>query len=364
MKLTLCSVVVILGAVSTAAEAKSLPADQHQPAVMFNLPTVWIQVSSQDDRGYTVQGDFLVWGATSKTDRLRFDWKSGGKVVGTGKCESDYRESAHTLIGRCKLDTAIKAVGPIDIDLVYTDDQQEKDYLVTTLKTTIKHWKGIGKTEYWGHVPDDLLAVAFVYHQNDSSGFRTPNFEFWSTRTSYGGDSPTFRCTVNGTKLPDFTAHLDGMPGGVQSEIESGYTTEKANRTYSFAHISVQPGFFFGVKENSEGRDVSKLRMAIDNPGKWDCFLRVDGKSVREFLFTVNDKGMIAQSEMQSGGHAVPTLPSTVLIEMKIPKDGGFDQRIRPDAIKKSIGFGVPWPDSPIAKQLQGSLPPASGLPD
>jgi hypothetical protein len=42
----------------------------------------------------------------------------------------------------------------------------------------------------------------------------------------------------------------------------------------------------------------------------------------------------------------------------------GIEQRIRPEALKKGVGFGIPWPDSPRSKELQAALPPASGLPD
>jgi len=356
MKTGFSSTLLVLVSIGALAEAKPLPADQHQPALAFSLPTAWMQVVTQDDLAYTVSTAFVIVGATSKTDRLRFDWKSGGKVVGTGKCESDYYEAQHALQSECKLEKPVKATGPIEVDLIYTDDQQEKDYLVTTLKTTIRHWNGVGKSQYWGHVPDDLLAVAFVYHRDDDS--RKPSFEFWAARGDYGRGSPTFRCTVNGTKLPDFEASFDKSHAR-QNEIESRFVNEKENRTYNFAHLGVSPGFLFGPRP--EG---STDQMAIDHPGHWDCFLRVDGKPAREFLFVVNDQGMIEQSEMQRGQHTVPTLPGTVLIDMKIPKDAGFDQRIRPDAMRKSIGFGVPWPDSPKAKELQSAFPPASGLAD
>jgi hypothetical protein len=49
---------------------------------------------------------------------------------------------------------------------------------------------------------------------------------------------------------------------------------------------------------------------------------------------------------------------------VRIPKDNGLEKRLRPEAAKKSIGFGVPWPDHPKAKELQATFPPAMGLPD
>jgi hypothetical protein len=67
---------------------------------------------------------------------------------------------------------------------------------------------------------------------------------------------------------------------------------------------------------------------------------------------------------MQKGAHPVPTMSNVVLIDMKIPADNGVEKRIRPDAMKKSIGFGLPWPDGPTVKEIQAAFPPASGLPD
>ena len=92
--------------------------------------------------------------------------------------------------------------------------------------------------------------------------------------------------------------------------------------------------------------------------------LRRSGHKVREFMFTVNGKGLVEPSEMQKGTHPLQTLSNVALIDMKIPADNGVEQRIRPDAMKKSIGFGVPWPDGAKVNEIQAAFPPASGMPD
>jgi hypothetical protein len=143
-----------------------------------------------------------------------------------------------------------------------------------------------------------------------------------------------------------------------------GVTNAKEHRTYLYEHEEVGPQFMFGSKAEHGLRDPDKVFWLEDHPGKWDCMLPKDGHQIREFLFTVNDKGMIEQSEMQKGPHPVPTLSNVVMIDMKIPADNGVDKRIRPDAMKKSIGFGVAWPDGPKVKEIQAAFPPASGLPD
>ena len=44
------------------------------------------------------------------------------------------------------------------------DDQTDTEYLVTTLHVTVKSWKGIGTSQNWGILPDDLLAAAARVH--------------------------------------------------------------------------------------------------------------------------------------------------------------------------------------------------------
>jgi hypothetical protein len=357
------SVFVVLGSMTAIAHAKPLPASQHQPALALNLPSLWLKVFSDGDDGYGVEAQLLVTGAKSTSDRLRFDWKSGGKVVGTGQCKAEYFELNHVLNGTCKLDKDAKAKGPVEIDVVYTDDEEQKDYLVAALKTDVKYWKN-GSNTNWGILPDDLLSVAFAYNSRNNATFHKPLFLFWSTNNSLKADA-TFRCTVDGKKVPDFTAYLERVHGnGAESEIDSSYTTAKEHRSFWFEHYQLDPGFHYGSKNDFQGNDPSAVRWAIDSPGKWDCFLRVDGNPIREMLFTVNDQGMIEPSEMQKGARAVFTLPNVALIDMKIPHNHGVEKRIRPEAMRKSIGFGIPWPDSPQSKALQASFPPAVGLPE
>lgn len=76
---------------------------------------------------------------------------------------------------------------------------------------------------------------------------------------------------------------------------------------------------------------------------------------VRKFLFKVPDKGYIEPDPAQAG---TPTPPGNVPIEIRFGKDV-FDDRVRPDAMKKSRGFGLPWPKPPTKP-----FPKASGLPD
>jgi hypothetical protein len=362
--------IIVLGSfidssIGQAAPGTPLPGDRHQPAVFLDVPALWVHVVSRGDEGYEGRAFLRIGGATSKGDRMRIEWRSAGKVLAVGPCNTSWERDEQTLAGACALDKNVRATGPIEVAVVYTDDQQDQDYLVATLKTEVRAWKGIGKTQSWGIVPDDLLAVAFVRHWDGASATRAPLIQFWSTSSSLHGKA-ALRCSVGGKKLPDLEAHLDTANHGTdQATIESSFTTATMSRTYTFQHYELDPGFRYGPKtKKDEALSPDRARFAVDTPGAWECVLRKDGKQVRQFLFTVDDKGMIQDSEMQRGGRALKTLPGVALIDMKIPADNGVEQRIRPEALRRSIGFGLPWPDHPRAREIQATFPPASGLPD
>src|SRR5262249_45735687 len=228
---------------------------------------------------------------------------------------------------------------------------------------TVKNWKGIGKFQNWGILPDDLLSVAFVRHWYDDTSFHTPLIEFWSTSPKLAGDA-VLRCTVDGKKIPDIEAPIGAAMTNQQREIHVGVTTPKETRAYHYEHYNVEPKIKFGSKNDHGLYDPTRLAWLEDQPGLYDCILRKEGHAVRQFTFTVNAKGFVEPSEMQKGAHPLPTLNNVVLIDMKIPADNGYELRLRPDAMKKSIGFGVPWPDGAKAKDIQAAFPPASGLAD
>jgi hypothetical protein len=145
-------------------------------------------------------------------------------------------------------------------------------------------------------------------------------------------------------------------------DISSSYTNAKEQRTYEFQQYRLDPGFRYGSKADSKRRADS--RWLMDAPGAWSCALRINGKTIRTFDFVADARGMIAPSAMQAGSGAIATLASTVLVDMAIPKDNGVEKRLRPDAMKKSLWFGIPWPTAPRVKEIQAAFPPASGLGD
>lgn len=358
MKVFLFAVVALAPAFALAGP-KPLPGDQHDPKLIVDPGATYFEVISKD-KTYGVHGLFIVNGASSEKDRLRMDWKAHGKVT-PSKCDTRVHGSRISTL--CEIDDNLKDAGPVDVDLVYSDDQTDKDYVVATYHLTIKSWKGIGKSMNWGFTPDDLLAVAYVRAVTGDTGLTTPHFEYWAAAKISGGDV-TLRCTVDGKKIPDIDSPTDNAGIGAQNEIDNDVVTPSAQRYYQYKHIAIEPyGLYMGEKQKDQHYG-EKSTFLIEHAGKWDCNVRRDGKVIRELLFTVNDKGMVEQGPLQDGKHPLALPDNVVLIDMRIPKDGGADARLRPDAMKKSIGFGVPWPDGSGAKAAQAAFPPASGTPD
>ena len=360
----LVAAAVAVPSLAIAGGGKPLPGDQHAPPVFQDQTGIRVQFYPRE-KGYGIHQHVRVYGITSKTDLLRVEWKTGGKVFATVKCQITADPDTHIAAGSCDSDGPFTGKGAVEADIIYTDDKAEKDYLVQTLKLTVKTWTEPDKSTLYQVVPDDVLAVTYVRQDPDTSPYsHHPQFVFWVANGDIIGDI-TLRCTVDGKKLEDFdTMSGESMGGG---ELEADHTGKQNHETYKWQQISIEPkAVLFGdkaaiqKKATSSGPDLSTFLQ--DHPGKWDCNMRIGGKTMREFLFTVDAKGMVLGDELNTGKGALPLPPDQVMIEMRIPKDtGGFDQRLRPDAMKKSLGWGVPWPENAKVKAVQAAFPPAGG---
>lgn len=360
-------VVAALPVRAVAAETRAaLPGAAHDPPVFLDETNALVTLVSRG-QGYGIRAYVRVAGFSSKSDALRLEWTQGGKLLATAKCEVGSDLKRKRAWGTCQYDDKLlTAKGPIEGRLVYWDDQQEKEYLVRTFKVNVKTWSEIGKATLFQIVPDDLLGAAFarVGYTNQQETEVRPEFVFWATTKALDRHA-ALRCTVDGKKLEDFETFFDAVQNAEQ--VEADHTPKSGPHVvYRWEHVSITPkNLFVGPKEEVQKHlNADAVRLMIDNPGKWECQLRNAGKAVRTFLFTVNANGMIEPDEMQTGVSPLPTLPGTVLIDMRIPKDDALDTRVRPDAMKKSMGYGLPWPDHPKVKAIQAAFPPASGLPD
>jgi hypothetical protein len=352
-----------------APPAKPLPSSQHSPPVILDEASVRIWLNTRGDSGY----DFSSWvemkGFTSKTDTARLEWKQNGKLLATAKCELSLSASNYAT-GPCNYTgTPLKAKGDIVAELIYWDDQAEKEYLVRTFKLKASYFKG--QWEDWQIIVDDVLAAGYVYmgHEFQQDGtYRRPTLYLWTSSGDYLNNA-TLRCTVNGTKkLADIEASPQG--GSDTGTIESDRQPLNGERLrYKWQKMALLMGVMWGKRSTLQydmPKTTAKDAVLSDNPGKWDCALRWDGKAIRQVLFTVDRDGMIQQDEIQTGKNPVPVVSNKVaLIDLRLTKDSqAWDKRIVPAEMKKSLGFGLPWPVHPKVKTIQASYPPKSGLPD
>ncbi len=346
---------------------KPLPASQHTPPVILDEASAQIALVGRSDNGYVFRSHIEMTGFTSNTDTAHIDWKQGGKVLASAKCSFD-RDGAYAS-GSCNYDgTPIKTLGDIDAELIYWDDQTEKNYLVRTFKVTAHHLKG--QWETWQISPDDLLASAWMYmaHDDDNNGtYRRPALYIWFSTGDTMNDG-TLRCTVDGKKLEDIGLSPEGGPD--TGEIEGDYQPNGGERlTYKWEKMKFLVDVMWGKRSTLKWdmpQKTPKDKILSDNPGKWECKLRHDGKAVRLINFSVDKDGMILQDEIQTGTGAIPVVsPRVVLVDVRLTPDSQtFDKRIVPEALKKSMGFGLPWPVHPKVKTIQASYPPKSGMPD
>jgi hypothetical protein len=365
---------ILLSSSIAAAGGKPIPASQHQPPVVLDEPSIYVKLIQHADSGYGFKSHVELVGLTSNKDALRLDWKQNGKVLASANCELSFEERPTKdfyAYGGCDFTGNVKAIGAVEGELVYRDDQTDKEYLVRTFKMTVRHYKGV--VEDWQITPDDVLGAAWIYHGHDSyddsmhtGSYRRPTLYMWFT-----GDwlnDGFLRCTVAGKKMPDI--NLSRQSDASETDIEFIQQPKNGQRVrYVWSKQIFLMDVYWGKRDTLRddlGKKVAPEKVLADNPGKWECALRHDGKVIRQLAFTVDNDGMIQQDEIQSGKTAIPTVTNyVVLVDLRLTKDSAtYDKRIAPEAMKRSIGFGLPWPDHPKVKAIHASYPAKTGLPD
>jgi hypothetical protein len=369
LAVSLCSASAALAAPPAARSAGPPPASQHTPPVVLDEASVHVRLIGRGSDGYNFAGYVELSGVTSRTDLARIDWKQKGKLIASAKCDLNIDVESKYAYGSCdNRDVNATATGDVEGQLIYWDDQEEKEYLVRTFTARVHSAKGLAWT--WQFSPDDVLAAAWLYHGNaeaENSTYRRPVLYVWTSGNGYL--HPSFRCTVNGTtRIEDF----EGSPqsGSDTIEIEADHLPEKGDRvTYRWKKHKLLLDVYWGKRDTLKWEMPTQTpqgRVLSDNPGKWECKLRHEGKTIRLVNFTVDADGMVQQDEVQSGEGAIPTVsPKVVLVDVRLTPDAaGFDERIVPSAMKASMGFGLPWPKHAKVKEIHASYPPKSGQPD
>jgi hypothetical protein len=342
------------------AGPKLLPGSEHEPPLVLDETSVTVRVhaSGDDKKGYAFQAHVAMGGFASATDRARIELKKDGKLFATVKCDLRIEINNSYAVGDCEYqDKPLTPVGQIVGELIYTDDQTEKDYLVRTFSLPIVHL--VGHYDTWSNVPDDTLGAAWIilgHDEDKDDNYRRPELLFW-VATGDGLASPTLRCTVNGSKK------IADIELGDHGSSDQQITIDTAKTTITWRRISLVPHILWGKRETLRYKPSEPDAVLSDNPGKWECALRSAGKTLRILNFGVDADGMVKPDEMQSGKGAIPVFNDRmILIDFRLGKDAAtFDKRINPDAMRKSMGFGLPWPDHAHVKAIHASYPQKSG---
>ena len=373
--LALLGPVVTWGAAPASAGGLPPPASKLQPPRYIDeTMTQLFLLNRVGGYVFTIRSSFH--GPSSDSDALRIDLVQKGKTLASQRCPLGSTLRKTGLPFECDYEgKPVKAVGAVTANLIYIDDQAEKEYLLRQFHVTVGVFPWM-KEKHYQILHDDALGTAFVTHQTESDVYEGQGdhelvFSYWTTA---GQGAPVLRCTVDGKRLPD--ERTSGISIGSPIEVDMLAPREKDKRTYRWVSSGLSPsrllwGTFEEVKKtrgwstwdhakaNEEG-----YHFLADHPGSWACDARVEGQVIRQFSFRVNDKGLVQPSEAQ-GAPGFPMLPPGVVhVEMRIPAKSHGERRFRPQAIRKSMAYGMPWPKHPAFEAFKKSLPPASGLPD
>lgn len=329
-------------------------------------------------RKYLVRVRGVVVGKLGMADRVRVDWKQGGKTLATVECRVDGGSSAaesRAPFSCEQTDGPLTAYGDVQAELSYMSDADDKQLPLRTLHLKVGRfwgWHMVGsKTAHHARyqiVPGDLLGSAIARHDRESPDHGLVHFYFW---TVTGNDSPsygdeTLRCSVDGTKLTDMRA---GAGNQLVAETEDWRGPNEEKHTVTWTRLKIQPTILMWGKrealdENQQaaaakGVDLGDNPFILlgDHPGAWSCDWRRMGKVLRTFKFRVGPDGLIAPHAEQTAASGALRLPSSeAMVEVHFPatvEDAYFD----PAAIRAGGFYGRPWSD----KAAQTALPAAKG---
>ncbi|MEZ4363714.1 MAG: hypothetical protein R3B48_26285 [Kofleriaceae bacterium] len=349
------------------ALAGSAPAagTSRSPKLFLDEPESFFEVF-KNDRGFTVRAFGILSGYAS-TDRLRLEVRRKGKTLDKIACEiGTYSNEGQWATFQCRGKQDLKGAGPLEAALVYWDDQAERDYLVRTFTATVQETSFNGDPGF-ASTPDDLLGVAYArnvpFNPDQNRGLDV-EFHFWTTGEAR---NQRWRCSVDGEKLPDLEASQFNpwVHTGAPVEIELVQMSRGVRQSLKWYHHRVRlTTLVNGPKEPFAKMNFTtvaelpdRYTFLIDHPGQWSCDVRAEGAAGRRLAFTVTPEGKIARHPMQDAPGATPSWSNVSVVEVTFPDGAPFDERVRPDALRKSMGFGLPWPSHPGADALRALLP-------
>jgi hypothetical protein len=317
--------------------------------------------------GYKFRVSAHLFGVGSDADAVRVDWTQNGKTIASQRCPLRV-DGDQALITACdyapKDDKWLTTTGKISANLVYVDDQDSKEYLLrkATVDVGTFYWQ---KKKLYQVVADDLLGSAIAWHRTTTDEFHRGEHEvrfyFWAAK-GVNVDAK-FRCAIDGKKEKD----LDGQMGG-DNDIEMDDDASGKVIHYHWTHVEAYSNkMFWGTRDEvtkaRNGAPAADALVLGEHPGLWECEIRQAGASVRTLRFKVDDKGRIEQPPAQAALDGAHLHDSEALVEIDLPKTP-YDDRVRPDAIRASMPYGLPWPKDAAVQAHLKTLPAASGFPN
>jgi len=349
----------VLAGATTAQAGKIEPGASHNPPRVADESDVSFRLMHQgkaDGYGFKAEGKIL---NHAEGDRLRLDAMQGTKVVASAKCRVNGIDQADYSKFECQSDKRdLKMKGNVTFDLVYEDDKTDKEYLARRFNVNVQLWGG----ETWEITPDDLLGPGYIdSNVRADQTERRLYFRFWVSNGAIDtlGNGPfVFRCKVDGKSIPDF--EIESGTAVDADSIDVDIIKGPKRTTWKWNLFQFSPRALYVGTRTGELKDPKKeLRLTADYPGTWECALRQQGRALRELAFVLDEKGLPKAHPLDSAKGTVPLRKGVAMLDMKIPKGAAIDQRIKPDQLKKSRGFGLAWPDDPAVKAIHAALPPA-----
>jgi hypothetical protein len=335
------------------------PALAAGPALVLDDGSVAVSLKNDSGRGdkemkYGFRVSGRVMGKPAPSDRLRADFKKGGKTLASVRCEVNQRDKNF----QCEnADAALKVTGPVDIALTYLQDATDKEIPLRTLHLKVVDVKEPGVKNTMrpaaqidvGGVPG--TAVAYLTDQETES---KPTFVFWRGVAPGEHDrlpEEDVRCLVNGKRLPGkitFDVEHD-EPIEWTVNTPHGAKTAKIKR-YSIGFMSLAR-----IGEKFLKHAGPEFVVMNRNPGDWVCQYRSEGELVREFRFKVNAEGWLAPHPEQSGPNALNFPPGATLLEQKFgaPK---LNHAFSAAGVQAEAFFGRPWSKAPATQAMLKSL--------
>ena len=364
----LVSISLLAAATATAAAAPKLPLASEQTPPKFIDVTNLAVDGAGSDAGYRPRINTTVYGVTSDADAVRFDVMQNGKTLFSQRCplEVSQKEKGKAIV-QCVFDgKPLTAAGELTARLVYIDDKAEAEYLLRDFKLKVETYTFVGRKSYQV-AQDDNLGQAYIWQRQ--TGDRYTDYQlygyFWAaTDQSFRGK---LRCSVGGTKLDDIDVGTD--TGKVVVEALDNASGEERRLKWTQMKLMFDR-ILFGTRDeyakhrNMPVAELKDSRFLGDNPGDWTCDLRKDGAVVRTFRFQVNDQGRIAPHPAQSAPGAPMLRPDVVMIDVRLPGKNTYDLRVRGNAIKAAMAYGMPWPKDDSVKEMLAAAPADSGFPD